>query len=61
MFNVLYTTSIGKGIIFLDKREVSFGSWFYSHKIDEMIKENPNDFAHGCLSAWEKYRGFIGK
>ena len=61
MFNVIYTTTLGKDTIKLDRKEVSGGAWFYPYEIDNMIKQNPKEFASGCITAWKKYKTSIEK
>lgn len=40
----------------LAPHEVSSGRWFNFNDVDEMIKNNPNEFATGFLRSWERFK-----
>jgi len=57
-FSVLYST-IFDGDITLDREELSGGKWFSLGKVEEMLKDNPNEFPPGFVEAFKRYKKVI--
>jgi len=55
-FSVLYKAVYLGEDINMDKEETWGGKWFYPDEIEDMLKENPNNFTQGFTITWRKFK-----